>query len=56
MHPIQNSDEPDTREPRRTPRIKQSDRFDVLVAASEATDICPIWVTDILADPERAHR
>lgn len=41
------------REPRRTPRIRQADRFEVLTAASQAEDICPIWITDHLSEPER---
>ena len=43
----------DVREQRRTLRVGQADRFEILVAASEAEDICPIWITDRLSERER---
>ena len=43
----------DVREPRRILRVRQADRFEILVAASEAEDICPIWITDRLSERER---
>lgn len=39
---------------RRTPRIRQADRFEILAAASEAEDLCPIWITERLSERERA--
>jgi len=38
---------------RRTLRIKQADRFEILAAASEAEDICPIWITDRLSERQQ---
>ncbi|WP_425037465.1 hypothetical protein [Primorskyibacter sp. S187A] len=35
-----------TRAPRHTPRVRQADRFECLVAASEVDEICPIWIID----------
>jgi hypothetical protein len=43
----------DAREPRRTPRVRQADRFEILAAASEAEDVCPIWIADHLSEGER---
>lgn len=40
------------RELNRTSRIRQADRFEILAAASEAEDICPIWITDRLSERE----
>ncbi len=39
--------------PRRTQRVRQADRFEILTAASEAEDICPDWIADRLSEPER---
>ena len=38
---------------RRTSRVKQAERFEVLSAASEAENICPVWISDRLAESER---
>ena len=40
-------------EQRRTSRVKQAERFEVLSAASEAENICPVWISDRLAESER---
>ena len=55
MQPNQDTPRPstDARELRRTPRIRQADRFEILAAASESEDICPIWITDRLSERER---
>lgn len=41
------------RELRSRPRIRQADQFEILAAASEAEDICPIWITDHFSERER---
>lgn len=41
------------RDPRRTPRVRQADRLEVLAAASKVEDICPVWITDHLPEHER---
>ena len=55
MQPNQNTPRPstDARDLRRTSRIRQADRFEILAAASEAADLCPIWITDRLSERER---
>ncbi|MFK7744093.1 MAG: hypothetical protein AB8B47_03495 [Roseobacter sp.] len=43
----------DAHNQRGTMRTRQADRYEMLVAASEAEDICPIWITDRLSERER---
>lgn len=54
MQPIQDAKcRVDTEpEPRRTSRTKQADRFDVLFAASQTEDFCPVWIAERLSDRE----
>jgi hypothetical protein len=40
-------------DPRRTLQVRQADRFEILAAASEVDDICPVWITDHLSERER---
>ena len=55
MQPHQNTPRPSTGalELRRTSRMRQADRFEISAAASEAEDICPIWITDRLSEREQ---
>lgn len=55
MQPNQDTPKPSTDacDLRRTSRIRQADRFEIRAAASEAEDICPIWITDRLSERER---
>lgn len=55
MQPIQNARlwSTDARELRRTLRVKQADRFEMMAAASEAEDLCPIWIAERLIESER---
>ncbi len=54
MQPNQDSlkQSTDVRDLRRTSRIRQADRFEIFATASEAEDICPIWITDRLSERE----
>ena len=39
--------------PQRSARIMQSDRFEIMIAATEAENSCPLWVADALSQNER---
>lgn len=43
----------DTFENRRTPRVRQAETFEMLMAAAEAEDTCPVWITERLSERER---
>lgn len=46
----------DSREHQRTLRVRQSDKFEVLVAASEADQISTEWLADRFSDTEKASQ
>lgn len=57
MLPIQNAERHANArpEPRRTLRSRQADAFEALAAASEAEDICTVWIADRLLEREQGR-